>query len=394
MAGATASTCCHSTVCSGSRSTMPRKLSSFSTDAHPLRPICRGALASGSGAAITLAQLLITGGAGFIGSHTCLVLLEAGHRLVVIDNFQNSSPESLRRVRALTGTAPEQLKVLEGDIRCRSDLDRAFEGGIEAVVHFAGLKAVGESVADPLSYWDVNVNGSSQLLSAMRSHGCRTIVFSSSATLYGIPDQVPIPETAPVQPINPYGHSKAAVERMLSDLAVSEPGWRIACLRYFNPVGAHPSGSIGEDPNGIPNNLFPFVSQVAVGRRETLSVFGGDWPTPDGTGVRDYIHVMDLAEGHQRAVEVLMTEEPQLLTLNLGSGQGHSVLEVVHAFETASGKAVPYAVVDRRPGDAAATVADPSLATQRLGWRTQRSLEEICRDGWAWQSANPEGYRN
>jgi UDP-glucose 4-epimerase len=341
-----------------------------------------------------LAQLLITGGAGFIGSHTCLVLLEAGHQLMVLDNFHNSCPESLRRVQALTSAAPSQLQVLEGDIRSRSDLDRALQGGIDAVVHFAGLKAVGESVADPLSYWDVNVNGSRQLLSAMRSHGCRTIVFSSSATLYGIPEQVPIPESAPVQPINPYGHSKAAVEQMLEDLAASEAGWRIARLRYFNPVGAHPSGRIGEDPNGIPNNLFPFVTQVAVGRREKLSVFGGDWPTPDGSGVRDYIHVMDLAEGHQRALEVLLAENPQLLTLNLGSGQGHSVLEVVHAFEAATGQSIPYAVVDRRPGDAAATVANPSLATVRLGWRTQRNLEEICRDGWAWQRANPQGYGN
>jgi UDP-glucose 4-epimerase len=341
-----------------------------------------------------LAQLLITGGAGFIGSHTCLVLLEAGHQLMVLDNFHNSCPESLRRVQALTSAAPSQLQVLEGDIRSRSDLDRALQGGIDAVVHFAGLKAVGESVADPLSYWDVNVNGSRQLLSAMRSHGCRTIVFSSSATLYGIPEQVPIPESAPVQPINPYGHSKAAVEQMLEDLAASEAGWRIARLRYFNPVGAHPSGRIGEDPNGIPNNLFPFVTQVAVGRREKLSVFGGDWPTPDGSGVRDYIHVMDLAEGHQRALEVLLAENPQLLTLNLGSGHGHSVLEVAHAFEAATGQSIPYAVVDRRPGDAAATVADPSLATVRLGWRTQRNLEEICRDGWAWQRANPQGYGN
>ncbi len=313
---------------------------------------------------------------------------------MVLDNFHNSCPESLRRVQALTSAAPSQLQVLEGDIRSRSDLDRALQGGIDAVVHFAGLKAVGESVADPLSYWDVNVNGSGQLLSAMRSHGCRTIVFSSSATLYGIPEQVPIPESAPVQPINPYGHSKAAVEQMLEDLAASEAGWRIARLRYFNPVGAHPSGRIGEDPNGIPNNLFPVVTQVAVGRREKLSVFGGDWPTPDGSGVRDYIHVMDLAEGHQRALEVLLAENPQLLTLNLGSGQGHSVLEVVHAFEAATGQSIPYAVVDRRPGDAAATVADPSLATVRLGWRTQRNLEEICRDGWAWQRANPQGYGN
>ena len=341
----------------------------------------------------SLSKLLITGGAGFIGSHTCLVLLKAGHQLVVLDNFNNSSPTSLERVRKLSRTAPGKLQVLEGDIRSCADLDRTFHGGIDAVIHFAGLKAVGESVRDPLKYWDVNVNGSVQLLSAMRCHGCRTIVFSSSATLYGTPDQVPIPESAPVQPINPYGHSKACVEQMLADLAASEPGWRIACLRYFNPVGAHPSGQIGEDPNGIPNNLFPFVSQVAVGRREELSVFGGDWSTHDGTGVRDYIHVMDLAEGHQRALEVLLAEDPQLLTLNLGSGQGHSVLDVVHAFERASGKPVPYAVVDRRPGDAAATVADPSLAQQRLSWKTRRSLAEICQDGWAWQNNNPRGYR-
>ena len=340
-----------------------------------------------------MAQLLITGGAGFIGSHTCLVLLEAGHQLVVLDNFANSSPESLRRVQELAGPSrADRLRVVEGDIRSSTDLDQAFTGGIDAVVHFAGLKAVGESVAHPLAYWDVNVTGSRQLLAAMQAHGCRTLVFSSSATLYGIPEQVPIPETAPVQPINPYGHTKAAVERMLAELAASEPGWRIARLRYFNPVGAHPSGRIGEDPNGIPNNLFPFVSQVAVGRRERLQVFGGDWPTPDGSGVRDYIHVMDLAEGHRAALDVLLAQEPQLLTVNLGSGQGHSVLEVVAAFEEASGRPVPYAVVERRAGDAASTVADPSLATERLGWRTKRSLAEMCRDGWAWQSANPNGY--
>ena len=341
-----------------------------------------------------MAKLLITGGAGFIGSHTCLVLLEAGHSLVVLDNFANSSPEALRRVAELAGvTAGQRLQVLEGDIRSSADLDRAFAAGsIEAVVHFAGLKAVGESVADPLSYWDVNLAGSRCLLAAMQAHGCRTIAFSSSATLYGLPEQVPIPEGARIQPINPYGHTKAAVEQLLADLATSEPGWCIARLRYFNPVGAHPSGRIGEDPNGMPNNLFPFVSQVAVGRRERLQVFGGDWPTADGTGVRDYIHVMDLAEGHRIAVEHLLAHDPQLLTLNLGSGQGHSVLDVVQAFEQASGRAVPYAVVDRRPGDAAATVADPSLAAEVLGWRTRLGLAEICRDGWAWQSANPGGY--
>ena len=341
-----------------------------------------------------MARLLITGGAGFIGSHTCLVLLEAGHELVVLDNYANSSPEALRRVVELAGSeAGSRLQVLEGDIRRDNDLERAFERGpIEAVVHFAGLKAVGESVAQPLRYWDVNVSGSQRLLAAMARHACRTLVFSSSATLYGYPTSVPIPESAPIQPINPYGHTKAAVERMLSDLAASEPGWRIACLRYFNPVGAHPSGRIGEDPNGIPNNLFPFISQVAVGRRERLQVFGGDWPTPDGSGVRDYIHVMDLAEGHLAALQHLLSGDEQLLTLNLGSGRGHSVLEVLQAFEAASGRPIPHTLVERRPGDAAITVADPSLAEQTLGWRTRRGLGAMCRDGWAWQSANPRGY--
>ena len=342
-----------------------------------------------------MARLLVTGGAGFIGSHTCLVLLEAGHTLVVIDNFANSSPEALRRVSALAGEdAGARLEVMEGDIRSSADLEQAFQRGpFAGVVHFAGLKAVGESVAEPLKYWDVNVGGSQQLLAAMAAHGCRTLVFSSSATLYGYPDSVPIPESAVIKPINPYGHTKAAVEQMLHDLAKSEPGWRIACLRYFNPVGAHPSGCIGEDPNGIPNNLFPFISQVAVGRREHLQVFGGDWPTPDGSGVRDYIHVMDLAEGHQAALEVLLSGSDQLLTLNLGSGQGHSVLEVIQAFEEASGQAIPYVIANRRPGDAAITVADPREAERRLNWKTKRSLIEICRDGWAWQQSNPRGYQ-
>jgi len=345
-----------------------------------------------------VARLLITGGAGFIGSHTCVVLLEAGHQLVVLDDFRNSSPEALKRVEQLSG---RPLELVAGDLRDPGCLGRVFGGGpyasgggIDAVIHFAGLKAAGESVAQPLMYWDVNLCGTRLLLQAMAAAGCRTLVFSSSATVYGYPNQVPIPETAPVQPINPYGHSKAAAEQLLADLAASEPGWRIGRLRYFNPVGAHPSGRLGEDPQGLPNNLFPFLSQVAVGRRSELQVFGSDWPTPDGTGVRDYIHVMDLAEGHRAALELLLAEEPQLLTLNLGSGQGHSVLELVQAFELASAKAVPYRLVERRPGDTAISVADPSLALERLGWRTQRSLGDICRDGWAWQGANPQGYRS
>ena len=346
-----------------------------------------------------MARLLITGGAGFIGSHTCLVLLEAGHELVVLDNYANSSPEALRRVVELAGPGAEQrLQAIEGDIRNSSDLKRCFALGaaagseIEAVIHFAGLKAVGESVALPLRYWGVNVTGSQCLLEAMAAHGCRTLVFSSSATLYGYPDAVPIPESAPIRPINPYGYTKTAVEQMISDVAASEAGWRVACLRYFNPVGAHPSGRIGEDPNGIPNNLFPFISQVAVGRRTQVQVFGGDWPTPDGSCVRDYIHVMDLAEGHLAALRALLAGGDQLLQLNLGSGQGHSVLEVIAAFGRACGHPIPHVISERRSGDAAITVADPSAAARQLGWQTQRNLDDICRDGWRWQSNNPGGY--
>ena len=352
-----------------------------------------------------MAKLLITGGAGFIGSHTCVVLLEAGHDLVVLDDFSNSSRRALERVLALVGITSSEsnakrIVTVPGSINSSLVLEKVFqeaqEAGqpIEGVIHFAGLKAVGESMADPLRYWHVNVGGSISLINVMAAFSCHTLVFSSSATLYGYPDQVPIPETAPIQPINPYWHSKATVERLLNDLAASAPDqWRIACLRYFNPVGAHPSGRIGEDPLGIPNNLFPFVTQVAVGRRKQVQVFGNDWPTPDGTGVRDYIHVMDLAEGHKAALDCLLTEAPQLLTLNLGSGRGTSVLEVVNAFGHACGQPIPHTIVDRRPGDAAITVADPSEAMRRLGWRTQRSLEDICRDGWAWQQANPMGYR-
>lgn len=294
--------------------------------------------------------------------------------------------------------ASERLRVIEGDIRNKSDLERAFKTSlpsqpIEAVIHFAGLKAVSESVLNPLLYWDVNLCGTRQLLSIMQRHCCRTLVFSSSATLYGVTDQVPIPESAPVKPINPYGQSKAAVEQLLADLFASESGWRIARLRYFNPVGAHPSGQIGENPCGIPNNLFPFVSQVAVGQPEQLRVFGGDWPTSDGSGVRDYIHVMDLAKGHQAALDTLLSEAPQLLTLNLGSGQGYSVLEVVKAFEQASGHHIPYVFAELRAGDAAISVADASIAAQRLQWRTKHSLEEMCLHSWKWQKDNPKGFK-
>lgn len=346
-----------------------------------------------------MAQLLITGGAGFIGSHTCLVLLEAGHDLVVLDNYSNSSPEALERVTALAGlkSSSGRFTVSKGDIRSGGDLQRAFESGIggqpiEAVIHFAGLKAVGESVKEPLIYWDVNVNGTSCLLAAMQKHGCRTLVFSSSATVYGLPVENPIQETAEITPINPYGHTKAAVEQLLTDLSASEPGWRIARLRYFNPVGAHPSGCLGEDPQGPPNNLFPIIYQVAIGRRKKLMIYGGDWPTTDGSGIRDYIHVMDLAEGHQAALNHLLNHGPQVLTLNLGSGRGHSVLDVVKAFQVESGRSIPYQIVERRPGDAAITVADPGMAAKRLGWRSRRGLIEMCRDGWAWQKGNPNGY--
>ena len=347
-------------------------------------------------------RILITGGAGFIGSHTCLVLLEAGHELLVLDNFTNSSPEALTRVAGLANTSvgSKYLQIERGDIRDHNCLDRIFKDAavsdrpFSAVIHFAGLKAVGESVQKPLLYWDVNVAGSRTLLAAMEANECRNLVFSSSATVYGFPETVPIPESAPVRPINPYGFSKAAVEQMLKDLADSSPNtWRIASLRYFNPVGAHPSGRIGEDPLGIPNNLFPFISQVAVGRRDRLQIFGSDWATPDGTGIRDYIHVMDLAEGHKAAVETLLNQQPQHLTLNLGSGVGASVLEVVKAFSAASNQNIPYSLVDRRPGDAASTIADPSRAAAVLNWHTKRTLADICRDGWAWQQANPMGYR-
>jgi UDP-glucose 4-epimerase len=335
-------------------------------------------------------MILLTGGAGYIGSHACVALLNAGHEVAVLDNLSNSSPVALERVARICGKAPA---FVEGDVRFAATLDRVFSDfPLSAVMHFAGLKAVGESVEKPLEYYDNNVRGTLELLAAMRRAKVRTIVFSSSATVYGDPASVPIREDFPRSATNPYGRSKLMIEDILEDLDRAEPGWNIARLRYFNPVGAHASGLIGEDPRGIPNNLMPFVAQVAIGRRERLAVFGNDYPTPDGTGVRDYIHVMDLAEGHVAALDWLR-REGGMLTVNLGTGQGYSVLDMVHAFERASGRPVPYEIVARRAGDIAACWADPSLARQVLGWEAKRGIDAMCADAWRWQTTNPEGYR-
>lgn len=332
--------------------------------------------------------ILVTGGAGYIGAHTCVQLLAAGYALVVLDNLSNGSAEALRRVQTLSG---QTLTFVEGDIRCTNTLTRVFsKHSISAVVHFAGLKAVGESVAEPLRYYDNNVVGTLRLLETMQQHGCRRLVFSSSATVYGDPASVPIGEGFPLSATNPYGRSKLMVEDMLRDLHTADGRWALALLRYFNPVGAHASGCIGEAPQGVPNNLMPYVAQVAVGQREKLAVFGGDYPTPDGTGVRDYIHVEDLANGHVKALAALNT--PGLLTVNLGTGVGYSVLEMVRAFEQASGRNVPYEIVARRPGDIATCYADPSTAERLLGWRATRGLEQMCADAWHWQVQNPQGY--
>ncbi|WP_290518932.1 UDP-glucose 4-epimerase GalE [Alcanivorax sp.] len=334
-------------------------------------------------------SILVTGGAGYIGSHTVLLLLEAGHQVVVLDNLSNSSRESLNRVERLAGKA---VAFVEGDIRDANCLDTLFSDyDIAAVIHFAGLKAVGESVAMPLSYYDCNVTGSLRLLEAMERAGVHTMVFSSSATVYGDPATVPIREDFPLSSTNPYGATKLHIEDMLRDLYRSNEKWKLALLRYFNPVGAHESGQIGEDPAGIPNNLMPYIAQVAVGKREKLGVFGGDYPTPDGTGVRDYIHVMDLAQGHLAALEAL-DADAGLLTVNLGTGRGYSVLEMVTAFSQASGRPVPYEIVERRPGDVASCYADPAHANAVLGWEAQRGIEKMCEDHWRWQKQNPEGF--
>ena len=333
--------------------------------------------------------VLLTGGAGYIGSHTAVVLLEAGYDLVVVDDFSNSSEVALDRVREL---APGRIDLHRVDIRDEPALDAVFDDhDVDAVVHFAGLKAVGESVARPLHYFDVNLAGTISLLKAMERHDVRRLVFSSSATVYGDPASVPVDEGAPRSSTNPYGRTKLVIEQMLGDLAAADPRWHVASLRYFNPVGAHPSGRIGEDPRGIPNNLMPFVMQVAVGRRDELVVFGDDYPTPDGTCIRDYIHVVDLAEGHRAALEHL-DDLVGFRPINLGTGAGSTVLEVVAAASRAVGRDLPYRIGPRREGDAASTYADPSLAAEVLGWRATRTLDEMCADSWRWQSANPDGY--
>lgn len=335
-------------------------------------------------------RVLVTGGAGYIGSHTLIELLAAGHEVVCLDNFSNSSSEAVRRVERIAGRA---VKLVEGDIRDTALLESVFSAqAIDAVIHFAALKAVGESVAQPLEYYDNNVAGTLSLLAACRRAGVRRFVFSSSATVYGVPDQLPLTEDAPIRAVNPYGATKVMVEQILRDLCVADPEFCAVALRYFNPVGAHESGLIGEDPADVPNNLFPFITQVAVGKRERLSVFGQDWPTPDGTGVRDYIHVVDLAAGHVAALD-FARDRAGFTPINLGTGRGTSVLELVSAFERATGQSVPTVFAPRRAGDIAACWADPALAHELLGWSAQRGLEAMCADGWRWQSHNPEGYR-
>ena len=334
-------------------------------------------------------NILVTGGAGYIGTHTCVELLNAGHQVVIFDNFCNSFPEAIKRVEHITG---KSVTVVEGDIRDRDALQTALQQHqCEAVIHFAGLKAVGESVLKPLEYYDNNVVGTIRLLEAMQAVGVKTLVFSSSATVYGNPQYLPLTEQHPLSASNAYGRSKIMIEDILRDYHLAHPDWHIALLRYFNPVGAHESGLIGEDPQGIPNNLMPFVAQVAIGKREQLQIWGGDYPTTDGTGVRDFIHVVDLALGHLKALEYLQT--PQCFAVNLGTGLGYSVLDVVKAFEQASGKHLPYAVAARRAGDIAACYADVSLAQAMLGWRATRSLDTMCADSWRWQRSNPNGFR-
>jgi UDP-glucose 4-epimerase len=334
-------------------------------------------------------KILVTGGAGYIGSHTCVELLDAGYDVVVVDNLANSKPAVLQRVEELAG---EPLSFHRVDLRDKSALDAVFrQESVEAVIHFAGLKAVGESVRVPLHYYQNNIVGSLHLCEVMQAHDVKNLVFSSSATVYGDPQSVPIKEDFPRFATNPYGRSKLMLEDIFRDLYAADGTWNIALLRYFNPVGAHPSGRIGEDPYGIPNNLMPYITQVAVGKLPKLSVFGGDYPTPDGTGVRDYIHVVDLARGHLKALQQL-SSNAGIMAYNLGTGQGYSVLEVIAAFEDACGKTIPYDIVERRPGDAAVCYADASKAKAELDWVALHDIAAMCADAWCWQSNNPHGY--
>jgi len=334
-------------------------------------------------------RVLVCGGAGYIGSHTCVVLAERGHEVTIADNFCNSSPVVLDRLAQLTGRAPDARTV---DVRDGAVLAALFAGQrFDAVIHFAALKAVGESCERPLAYFDNNISGTISLLRAMRDADVGRLVFSSSATVYGDPQSVPIDEDAPLSSTNPYGRTKLVMEQLIGDVCAADPGLRAISLRYFNPVGAHPSGLIGEAPSGVPNNLMPYICQVATGKRERLQIFGGDWPTVDGTGVRDYIHVMDLARAHAHALEALEDVHGHL-PLNLGAGRGISVLQLLRAFEAASGRDIPYRIVDRRAGDVAEVYADPARAERLLGWRTELDVDAMCRDAWRWQSANPDGY--
>jgi len=336
-------------------------------------------------------HILVTGGAGYIGSHTCVELLEAGHEVSVVDNLSNSNEESLRRVRELTGG---KIDFFEIDLLDTSALKEVFQfsrSSFDAVIHFAGLKAVGESVAQPLRYYHNNLTGTLTLCEVMNSFGVKDLIFSSSATVYGDPTTVPITEDFPLSCTNPYGYSKLMNEQILQDIHVANPDWNVVLLRYFNPVGAHISGRIGEDPLGIPNNLMPYIAQVAIGKRKELSVFGNDYKTKDGTGVRDYIHVVDLAKGHVKALDVLK-RHPGVKKYNLGTGKGYSVLEMVDAFSRASGREISYKIVGRRPGDIAVCYADPTKALREMGWQAERGIEEMCEDSWRFQVGNPKGY--
>lgn len=335
-------------------------------------------------------SILVAGGAGYIGSHTCVELLEAGYDVIVVDNLYNASPEALKRVEEITG---KKVTFYEADILDREALNKIFDAHkIEAVIHFAGYKAVGESVRKPIEYYYNNMTGTLVLCDVMRNHGVKNIVFSSSATVYGDPAQIPITENCPKgQPTNPYGWTKSMLEQVLTDIHTSDPEWNVILLRYFNPIGAHKSGRIGEDPKGIPNNLLPYIAQVAVGKREKLGVFGNDYDTPDGTGVRDYIHVVDLAAGHVKAIEKLQ-DHPGVEVYNLGTGNGYSVLQVVDAFEKACGHAIPYEIKPRREGDIATCYCDPEKAKKELGWTAKYGIDEMCEDSWRWQSTNPDGY--